>query len=101
VCDQPEERATWFGQQAERTAALQRRIQDHIDRLDEQRRPEREGAEGAVQAGARTYPEPPVPAQHLDKPGLASALDPRPRYTAPGHTGSETVTDIVAIRTRG
>src|SRR5690606_30202986 len=62
---------------------------------------EREGAEGAVQAGARTYPEPPIPAQHLDKPGLESALDPRPRYTAPGYKGSEKLKDMVAIITGG
>lgn len=43
---------------------------------------------GAVQAGARRYPEPPLPAQHQSKPGVEADLDPAPMYDAPFYKGS-------------
>ena len=48
----------------------------------EQRRPARK-AGGAMQAGARPYPEPPLPAQHQAKPGVEADLTPQPFYDAP------------------
>src|SRR5690606_29328574 len=44
--------------------------------------------EGAVQAGARKYPEPPFPKQHQRKPGEEFRLDPAPMYDAPFWKGS-------------
>lgn len=54
-----------------------------------------------MQAGARRYPEPPFPKQHLAKPGHESALDPAPLYDAPFYRGSEKLQGKVAIITGG
>jgi NAD(P)-dependent dehydrogenase (short-subunit alcohol dehydrogenase family) len=56
-------------------------------------------SEQAVQAGARRYPEPPLPRQHLQKPGLESELKPRPQYLAPQYRGSGKLEDMVALIT--
>jgi hypothetical protein len=42
-----------------------------------------------MQAGARRYPEPPFPHQHLKKPGTEADLDLAPMYDAPHYKGSE------------
>jgi NAD(P)-dependent dehydrogenase (short-subunit alcohol dehydrogenase family) len=54
-----------------------------------------------MQAGARTYPEPPLPAQHLGKPGEEAALELEPMYDAPHYKGSEKLKDKVALVTGG
>ena len=54
-----------------------------------------------MQAGQRKYPEPPLPKQHLAKPGLESDLEPRPRYLAPEYRGSGKLEGKVAIITGG
>ena len=54
-----------------------------------------------MQAGARRYPEPPLPAQHLKKPGMESALQPAPLFDAPYYRGSGKLTQRVAIITGG
>jgi NAD(P)-dependent dehydrogenase (short-subunit alcohol dehydrogenase family) len=54
-----------------------------------------------VQAGQRRYPEPPLPKQHLEKPGVESELEPRPRYSAPAYRGSGKLEDMVALITGG
>ena len=56
---------------------------------------------GAMQAGARKYPEPPMPAQHMAKPGQEADLDLAPMYDAPFYKGSEKLKDKVAIITGG
>jgi NAD(P)-dependent dehydrogenase (short-subunit alcohol dehydrogenase family) len=56
---------------------------------------------GAMQAGARRYPEPPLPQQHQAKPGVEARLDPQPMYDAPFYKGSEKLKDRVAIITGG
>ncbi|MFZ2029660.1 MAG: SDR family oxidoreductase [Vitreimonas sp.] len=60
-----------------------------------------ENDKGAVQAGARTYPEPPFPKQHQPKPGDEAKLDPAPMYDAPYYKGSEKLKDKVALITGG
>jgi NAD(P)-dependent dehydrogenase (short-subunit alcohol dehydrogenase family) len=55
--------------------------------------------EKAVQAGTRRYPEPPLPRQHLQKPGLESELEPRPQYLAPQYRGSGKLEGMVALIT--
>ena len=57
--------------------------------------------DGAVQAGARVYPEPPFPRQHQPKPGHDAALEPRPLYDAPFYLGSAKLQDKVALITGG
>lgn len=52
-----------------------------------------------MQAGARRYPEPKLPAQHLRKPGHETDLDLPPMYKAPFYRGSEKLQDMVALVT--
>ncbi|MDP3852662.1 SDR family NAD(P)-dependent oxidoreductase [Phenylobacterium sp.] len=53
----------------------------------------------AMQAGAREYPAPPFPKQHLAKPGLEADLRLAPMYDAPFYKGSEKLKDKVALIT--
>ena len=76
-----------------------RRIQKQVARAD-RKHPRRE-AEGAMQVGGRTYPEPPFPKQHLWKPGHESNLNPAPLYDAPFYQGSGKLRDKVALITGG
>lgn len=55
----------------------------------------------AMQAGARKYPEPPMPKQHLEKPGQEKDMWEKPMYDAPFYKGSEKLKDMVAIITGG
>jgi hypothetical protein len=89
-----------FGQGAEEAAARQRSIQAEIDGK-ERKRPAQGRKQKAVQAGARAFPAPPLPEQHLEKPGLEAELDPAPMYHAPGYKGSEKLLDKVALVTGG
>ena len=54
-----------------------------------------------MQAGARHYPVPPLPRQHLRKPGLEAALQLQPMYEAPYYRGSDKLRNKVAIVTGG
>src|SRR4051794_34169175 len=47
----------------------------------------------AIQDGSRKQPELPFPAQHLDKPGNESQLNPRPQFMAPDYVGSGKLKD--------
>jgi NAD(P)-dependent dehydrogenase (short-subunit alcohol dehydrogenase family) len=82
----------------------QQTAQSHRDLQAEQDAKSKDGdkkQEGAVQAGARPYPEPPFPKQHQAKPGEESKLDPAPMYDAPFYKGSEKLKDKVALVTGG
>lgn len=81
----------------EATAGRQRRIQDEIDKGGSPA----QAKSGAMQAGARLYPEPPLPEQHQPKPGAEWALDPPPMCDAPYYEGSRKLADKVAIITGG
>jgi NAD(P)-dependent dehydrogenase (short-subunit alcohol dehydrogenase family) len=87
-----------FAEGAERAAQAERKIQSAIDAAEE-RSFEPKGESGAMQAGARRYPEPPFPEQHLLKPGLEADLEPAPMYDAPFYKGSEKLKDKVALIT--
>ncbi len=52
-----------------------------------------------VQAGARRQPVPPMPAQHLDKPGRERDLRESPRFEAPDYRGSGKLEGMKAIVT--
>ena len=54
-----------------------------------------------MQAGTRTYPEPKLPGQHLQKPGREADLKLPPMYEAPGYRGSDKLRDMVALITGG
>lgn len=82
----------------ERTAAKQREIQQEVD---DKSAPKAKAKGGAMQAGARRYPEPPMPAQHLEKPGEESDLQLKPMYDAPFYKGSGKLDGMTAIVTGG
>jgi NAD(P)-dependent dehydrogenase (short-subunit alcohol dehydrogenase family) len=54
-----------------------------------------------VQAGKRRQPVPPLPRQHLAKPGNEFELDPQPRFRAPDYRGSGKLEGLVALITGG
>lgn len=81
------------------TAREQRRLQRHVAETAKSKGKARK--ERPMQAGARAYPEPPLPKQKQAKPGSEAALDPAPMYDAPYYRGSEKLKDKVAIITGG
>src|ERR1700751_1713562 len=85
------------GRTSGRVTQLQRRIQRQVARSD-RRHPAKE-FQGSMQAGARAYPEPPLPAQHKAKPGHESQIDPPPMYDAPYYLCSGKLEDKVALIT--
>ncbi len=96
-----------YRKQAEETATEQRKIQEYIDRKDQEeaaekkKENEKEEKEPAAQAGARKEPVPPFPDQKLEKPGREAELDLEPKYKAPDYKGSGKLKDKVAIITGG
>jgi short chain dehydrogenase len=85
---------------AKRTAEKERAVQRKIDRSEKKQVEHRE-AGGAMQAGARVYPVPPFPDQHLQKPGIEGDLKLKPMYDAPHYKGSDKLLDKVALITGG
>ncbi len=85
-----------FSRKAETIARQERRIQRTIERSD--RHPPKK-SDKAMQAGARIYPAPPFPKQHLSKPGREADLKLAPMYDAPHYKGSEKLLDKVALIT--
>jgi len=87
-----------FRGRAQKAARRERSIQRKIDRLDARRgKPKKK--QGAMQAGARRYPEPKLPGQHLSKPGREADLDLAPMYKAPFYRGSDKLRDMTALVT--
>jgi NAD(P)-dependent dehydrogenase (short-subunit alcohol dehydrogenase family) len=81
------------------TLQTQRRIQQRQDAHDRRSAAPAGGPKDeAVQAGPREQPVS-LPAQHLDKPGRESDLDPAPRFEAPHYRGSGKLQDMVALVT--
>ena len=81
---------------ADDTAAKGKNIQKKIDKKSTE---EKTKDKSAMQAGARKYPVPPLPKQHLRKPGLKSDLELAPMYDAPHYKGSDKLTGMVALIT--
>jgi len=88
-----------YARSGEEEAARQRESQQAQERARRKRRAEPEDADGPVLTGTEAYPTPPLPEQHLRKPGLESDLRPRPRYLAPGYRGSGRLDGKVALIT--
>jgi NAD(P)-dependent dehydrogenase (short-subunit alcohol dehydrogenase family) len=95
----------WSGKKAsarqaagEATARSDRKLQRQAEARSQKKQPKKQGA---VQTGQRKYPEPPLPKQHQQKPGLESELEPRPEYQAPEYRGSGKLEDKVALVTGG
>jgi NAD(P)-dependent dehydrogenase (short-subunit alcohol dehydrogenase family) len=86
-------------------AAEQRKVQAQVAEADKKAKKKKSEkaskAPKAMQAGARPYPEPPMPAQHQAKPGSEAALALKPMYDAPYYKGSGKLEGKVAIVTGG
>jgi NAD(P)-dependent dehydrogenase (short-subunit alcohol dehydrogenase family) len=83
------------------TAREQRELQRKAEEKRQKSQGSRSKQSKPVQAGTRRYPEPPLPKQHLEKPGLESDLNPRPQYQAPAYQGSGKLEGKVALITGG
>lgn len=90
--------AKLFAKGVRRVSQHEREVQRRID-AKEKNKPKPK--ESAMQAGARKYPEPPLPAQHLKKPGKESDLRLAPMYDAPHYKGSDKLVGKVALITGG
>ena len=88
-----------FAKAAKVTARAQRSIQRRIDRK-ERRKPSKSG-KSAMQAGARPYPVPPLPKQHLKKPGKEADLRLAPMFDAPHYKGRKSWKARSALITGG
>ena len=55
----------------------------------------------SAQTGDRPHPTPPMPAQHLEKPGSEADMVLKPQYQAPGYNGSGKLQGMTAIVTGG
>lgn len=87
-----------FAKRAEEVARKERDIQAAIDKAAKANGKKRAN-EGAMQAGAREYPVPPLPKQHLKKPGKEADLELQPLYDAPHYKGSGKLKGMVALVT--
>src|ERR1043165_3320467 len=85
---------------AEREIERQREIQRQAEGEERSFKPSGDGG-GAMQAGARRYPEPPFPEQHQEKPGIEAKIEPAPMYDAPFYKGSEKLAGKTALITGG
>jgi NAD(P)-dependent dehydrogenase (short-subunit alcohol dehydrogenase family) len=88
-----------FAKAAQQTASAERTIQKRIDQK-ERRKPSRKNSK-AMQAGSRRYPVPPLPRQHLAKPGREADLELAPMFDNPDYKGSEKLKGKVALVTGG
>jgi NAD(P)-dependent dehydrogenase (short-subunit alcohol dehydrogenase family) len=94
-----------YVEQARERAQEMRRIQKDAEARRSKRKKEQESEkkkeEKPVQLADRKLPEPPMPEQHLTKPGVEADLAVRPEYEAPTYRGSEKLLDKVALITGG
>jgi NAD(P)-dependent dehydrogenase (short-subunit alcohol dehydrogenase family) len=80
----------------------QRELQREQDRKDQDKsRESGGGGEKAVQAGTRQQPVPPLPAQHLPKPGIEAEMELQPKFLAPDYRGSDKLKGMTALITGG
>ena len=79
---------------------LQRDIQQQQDRRDHMQG-QRSDSKDAVQTGHTDQPSPPMPGQHLEKPGIEAAMDLKPRFLASDYCGSGKLTGKAALITGG
>lgn len=56
---------------------------------------------GSERAAGSEKPKPPFPAQHQDRPGLESEIEPRPQYQAASYRGADKLKGKVALITGG
>ena len=88
---------------AKETAEKQREIQREQDRKDESKQAsgKQSSQDKAVQAGARTQPQPPYDEPHHQKPGIEAQMRVKPHFDAPDYKGSGKLDGMAAIITGG
>ena len=86
--------------QQDDVADKQKAIQSRQDQIDASA-PKQSEPKGAVQTGLVDQPGPPLPAQHLSKPGIEAQMDLKPRFMAEHYKGSGKLQGQVAIVTGG
>ncbi len=87
-----------FAEAAEKVAEQERAIQRKIDEAEKSKGAGKDSKK-PPRTGARDYPAPPFPEQHLKKPGLEADLHLKPMFDAPHYKGSEKLKDKVALIT--
>lgn len=89
------------GRRAKQTAAEQRALQKDQAKRRRKAKAKQGRKKDVVHPRDQKQPEPKMPEQHLEKPGLESDLRPRPEYQAPTYRGSGRLQDQVALITGG
>ncbi len=79
---------------------MQREIQQEQDRRDQAQGKSGESKD-AVQTGHSDQPAPPLPQQHLTKPGIEGEMELKPRFLAPDYIGSGKLAGMAALITGG
>ncbi|RJG19213.1 SDR family oxidoreductase [Massilia cavernae] len=90
---------TGLNSAVEGVADKQRAIQSRQDQKDAGSKEEE--SKEPVQTGGLARPAPPMPQQHLLKPGLEAAMELKPQFMAKGYKGSGKLEGQVAIVTGG
>ena len=83
------------------TVKAQQSIQREVDAKDQAKGKKKEEKSEPMQAGTRPYPAPPLPKDHLAKPGNEKDLSLQPMFDNPDYKGSEKLKGRVAIITGG
>lgn len=86
---------------SEAPANTQRSVQHEQDRRDQAQSGQKKESKGAVQTDHRDQPVPPLPEQHLEKPGIEADMELKPRFLAPDYYGSRKLAGMTAIITGG
>ena len=88
---------------AESAGSMQRAVQQEQDRRDQAQgqQGQQEENRDAVQTGRHDQPSPPLPQQHLEKPGSEADMELKPRFLAPDYCGSGKLSGMAAIITGG
>ena len=86
--------------------AMQREIQQRQDQSDQRAQQEPRASQvgerqGPVQTTQHDYPGTPLPAQHLEKPGIEAQMRLKPEFLAPDYCGSGKLAGMAAIITGG
>lgn len=104
--DKPSARNTPRTSDPDSAAERQRELQGEQDRREAAQSKQgggggKGGGQEAVQAGPREQPAPPLPKQHMAKPGIEAQMQLKPRYDAPHYKGSGKLDGMTAIVTGG
>ena len=101
--DSPSSTANSAGATA--TAATQQRLQKQQDQHDAQHQHDKKDAQASDSRAApgpgHAEPQPPLPAQHLRKPGLEADMQLKPRFEAPHYQGSGKLQGFSTLITGG